>query len=344
MTTVPKLHWKAEVVSRGILWSGIVHLLSALPERDSLTILNYHRIGDAGADLFDPGVFSVTADEFADHIAYLKQHVSLIGLDEALRFVDGSVKEKRRARVLITLDDGYLDNFEIAFPILRSYGVQGVFFLVTGLIGSSAVPWWDHIAYLLKTARRRRFVLRYPVQYAVNIDRDGLDGALQAALRLYKRPDNGDPDRFIAELGEAAHADAVPTTIRRFLSWEEAQKMIAGGMAIGSHTHSHHVLSQLQPDQQFVELSQSLKILRDHLGGDVNVLAYPVGAKTSFTKATEEAAKRAGYRAAFSFYGGTNLPGEASPYDLKRITVTHQSLIRTRVQCAFGNATGRFWP
>jgi peptidoglycan/xylan/chitin deacetylase (PgdA/CDA1 family) len=80
--------------------------------------------------------------------------------------------------VLITFDDGYLDNYEIAFPILRSHVVQGVFFLATSMVGSCQVPWWDHIAYLMKTARRRRFSLRYPADLAVDIDRERLDGEL----------------------------------------------------------------------------------------------------------------------------------------------------------------------
>ena len=55
---------------------------------------------------------------------------------------DGTIKEKAcRCRVLITFDDGYPDNYEIAFPIFRSHGVQGVFFLCTGIVGSDYIPW-----------------------------------------------------------------------------------------------------------------------------------------------------------------------------------------------------------
>ena len=337
--------WKRELLSRGLLWTGAAHLLSMLPERDSLTVLTYHRIGNADKDLFDPGVFSATGEELNDQIAYLKRHVSLVSLDEALGFLDGSLKETaRRCRVLITFDDGYLDNYEIAFPILRSHGVQGVFFLVTGMVGSCLVPWWDHIAYLVKTARRRSFSLRYPAQLSVDIDRSGLTKSLNAILKLYKSPDNCDSERFIGELKEKTNGDVLPAMQRRFLSWDEAREMIASGMAIGSHTHSHYVLSQLQPDQQHEELSESRAMLSEKLGVQVEVLAYPVGARTSFTDLTEMTARDAGYRAAFSFYGGTNLPGEATPYDLRRIAMTSPSLSRMRVQSAVCKSTGNYWP
>jgi peptidoglycan/xylan/chitin deacetylase (PgdA/CDA1 family) len=156
------------LLARGLLWSGASFLLSQLPARDSLLVLNYHRIGNAEDDLFDPGVFSATAEQFDNQIAYLKRRLSLVTLDEALAFIDGTIKEKtRRCRVLITFDDGYLDNYEIAYPILRSHGAQGVFFLATGMVGSCELPWWDRIAYLVKTARRRRFSLRYPAELSI---------------------------------------------------------------------------------------------------------------------------------------------------------------------------------
>ena len=345
MTYVRELSRKRELLARGLLWTGATVLLSLLQERDSLLVLNYHRIGNPDSDLFDPGVFSATAEEFNDQIAWLKRHASLVSLEEALGFLDGTLKEKtRRCRVLITFDDGYLDNYNVAFPILRWHDVQAVFFLVTGMVGSSMVPWWDHIAYLIRTARRRQFSLHNPAEMAVDIDGHGLTKSLQAILKLYKRTENSYPVRFIGELEEESKGKCVPHTVRRFLSWDEARGMNAGGMAIGSHTHSHSVLSQLPLDQQHEELSRSRAILKEQLGIEADVLAYPVGARTSFTNQTQTAARDAGYRAAFSFYGGTNLPGKTSLYDLSRIGIGNQSWRRFRVQSAVLKRTGYFWP
>jgi peptidoglycan/xylan/chitin deacetylase (PgdA/CDA1 family) len=336
---------KRELLARGLLWSGASFLLSQLPARDSLLVLNYHRIGNAEDDLFDPGVFSATAEEFDNQIAYLKRRLSLVTLDEALAFIDGTSKDKtRRCRVLMTFDDGYLDNYEIAYPILRSHGAQGVFFLATSMVGSCELPWWDRIAYLVKTARRRRFSLRYPAGLAVDLDKNGLAESLRNILKLYKMPNNYDPARFIQELAEESKGKDVPATLRRFLNWEEAREMIAGGMAIGSHTHAHHVLSQLEPERQYEELSQSRAILKEQLGVEVNVLAYPVGGRTSFTNQTQKLAREAGYRAAFSFYGGTNLPEKTNPYDVKRIGIGDQSWSRFRVQTSVCRVTGSYWP
>jgi peptidoglycan/xylan/chitin deacetylase (PgdA/CDA1 family) len=345
MAYIREVSRKRELLSRGLLWTGVPHLLSLFPERDSLLVLTYHRIGNPQEDLFDPGVFSATAEEFNDQIASLKRHMSLVNLEEALSFIHGNAPEKnRRCRVLITFDDGYLDNYNIAFPILRSHGVQGVFSLVTSMVGSSLVPWLDHIAYLVRNARSRRFSLRYPAELAVDIDRNGLTMSLQDVLKLYKRPENVDSERFIEELKNETNGSNLPTPHRRFLNWDEAREMVAGGMAIGSHTHSHPVLSQLRPDEQSSELQHSRAILKEQLGVEPDVLAYPVGARASFTSHSRTAAREAGYRAAFSFYGGTNLPGKVSPYDVFRIGVAGQSLSRFRVQSAFCKYAANYWP
>jgi peptidoglycan/xylan/chitin deacetylase (PgdA/CDA1 family) len=340
-----KVDGKRELLAKGLYWSGASFLLSQLPARDSLLVLNYHRIGNPDDDLFDPGVFSATADQFNEQVSYLKNHVSLVTLDEALAFIEGTNKEKnRRCRVLITFDDGYLDNYEIAYPVLSAQGAQGVFFLATSMVGSCEAPWWDHIAYLVKTARRRRFQLRYPMDLTVNLDEKGLAESLRAILRHYKLPENSDPARFIRELEEESKGEALPRTQRRFLNWDEAREMSKGGMAMGSHTHSHTVLSQLSTDQQREELTKSRTILKEQLGVEVDVLAYPVGGKTSFTYETQTLAREAGFRAGFSFYGGTNLPGKTLPYDVKRIGIDDQSRSRFRVQTAVCSFTGSYWP
>lgn len=120
--------------------------------------------------------------------------------------------------------------------------------------------------------------------------------------------------------------------------------MTGGGMAIGSHTHSHTVLSQLDPERQYEELSKSRAIIKKHLGADADTIAYPVGVRTSFTGQTQKLAREAGYRAAFSFYGGTNLRGITNPYDVNRVAIGGQSWSRFRVQTSVCRFTGSYWP
>jgi peptidoglycan/xylan/chitin deacetylase (PgdA/CDA1 family) len=76
--------------------------------------------------------------------------------------IEGNIQKSSRPLVAVTFDDGYLDNFTNAAPILRRYGIPCAFFVSTGIVGTSrafehdleklgrAVPTmsWDHIGEL----------------------------------------------------------------------------------------------------------------------------------------------------------------------------------------------------
>jgi hypothetical protein len=104
------------------------------------------------------------------------------------------------------------------------------------------------------------------------------------------------------------------------------------------------VLSQLESDRKLEELSKSRAIIKEKLGIEAKVLAYPVGGRNSFTDQTQMLAREAGYCAAFSFYGGTNFPGKTSAFDVNRIGIGGQNWTRFRVQCDLCRVTGNYWP
>jgi peptidoglycan/xylan/chitin deacetylase (PgdA/CDA1 family) len=346
MIAVRQASGERERLARLLLGSGAMSVLSLLPGKDSLLVLTYHRVGDSEQDPWDPGIFSATGDEFDEQIAYLKRQYSLVTLEEALAFVEGTEKDKTpHCRVLVTFDDGYLDNYEIAYPILRSHGAQGVFFLCSNLVGSGHVPWWDHIAFLVKSAAKKRFILRYPTELDINVDKNGLKETLQSICDLFKTPGNLDPERFMEELTEVAGANPLLEVPRRFLNWDEAREMISGGMALGAHTHTHPMLSKLDGEDQRRELTLSRAILSEKLRIKADTFAYPFGSRTAFTKETQRIAEETGFRAAFSYYGRlANQRGTMDRFDLKRVSVGAQSWGRMQVQAGISRITGIFWP
>jgi peptidoglycan/xylan/chitin deacetylase (PgdA/CDA1 family) len=341
-----QIRGQRERLARIMLKSGFSSLLSLLPARDSLLVLTYHRLGDEESDPWDPAIFSATGEEFNRQVAYLKRKHALVTLEEALAFADGTEKSKSsRCRVLITFDDGYLDNYKIAFPVLKSHGAQGVFFLCSNIVGSGHVPWWDHIAYLVKSGSKKKFSLRFPAPLDVDIEKNGMGESLRKILDLYKTPENLDLDRFIRELKEAVGGKELPANTRRFLNWDEAGEMVAGGMAFGAHTHTHAMLSKLGEDEQRRELVQSRAIIGEKLGIKVDSFAYPFGTRAAFTKRTEKIAEETGFRGAFSYYGNmTNRHPFIERFNLKRVSVGSQSWARMRVQTEIGRVTGTFWP
>ena len=336
---------KRELLARSLLWSGVSALIARLPQRSQLLILNYHRIGNAAEDRFDPDLFSASADEFDCQIAYLKRHTLLVTLEEAVAFIEGTVCDARpRCRSLITFDDGYLDNYEVAFPVLRSRGAQGVFFLTTGVLGSNGIPWWDRVAYIVKATRKRRFAMSHPVSIEVDLDRDGLLPSLRRVSTACYWLNPADTAIFLQALAQRTEVDEPSQQVRRYLTWQEAQEMLAGGMAIGSHTNCHPVLGRLTPEDQAVELRTSRETIKNRLNIAADVVAYPYGTPSSFSEETQKLAREAGYRAAFTLRPGSNLQGKIDPYGIKRIAIGGVSRARFQVQTAVCRLAGQYWP
>jgi peptidoglycan/xylan/chitin deacetylase (PgdA/CDA1 family) len=320
---------------------GFTGLLGLLPTKPGLLVLNYHRIGVREDCPYDSGVFSATAGEFDEHIRFLKRRFTVGRLDEAIEIVE-QAKKPRGTVVLLTFDDGYLDNYEIAFPVLSSHGIQGVFFLPTSFIGTNRIPWWDLIAAIIKRSRKSSFRLSYPSIHQFDIARDGALAVVEKVLWVFKREAVEDTECFLAALEEACDSPRPDKSERCFLNWEEAAAMLRGRMAVGSHTHSHEILSRLSEERQLEELVLSKRILEDRLGEPIRAMSYPVGLPESFSSTTRDAAQKAGYRAAFSFYGGCNKYGGTERYDVRRYAVD-PAAARFQLQTTLAATTGKYW-
>jgi peptidoglycan/xylan/chitin deacetylase (PgdA/CDA1 family) len=325
---------RLEMVAKIAAGARLTNLLERAPAGPRLFVLNYHRIGEGKRSLYDAGVFSATADEFDAQVACLKSRYHIASLAEARDFVRRP-KTARRSMLLITFDDGYIDNYATAFPILRSHGAPGVFFLATSYTGTRRLPWWDAIAFLLKTCGKPAVRLSYPKALEFALDGD-INAAVRLVLRVFKSAAVTDPDRFLRELADACGMEPPAYAPERlFLNWDEAREMQAAGMDIGSHTHSHELLGKLPAARQVQEARLSGELIRRHLGQFPLALAYPVGKPGSFTAETFSAMETAGYELAFSFYGGVNRPGRTPCYDVRRAAVeAGESLAVVRFRAA----------
>lgn len=272
---------KRELLSRALAATHFTDLLELLPQRRVLIVLTYHRVGDPLSTPYDSGVFSATAEQFDTHLRHLKRRFDVVSPLEAIELARG--KGPSRATVAITFDDGYLDNYEIAYPVLKSHGLSAMFFLATSYVGSNVVPWWDRIAYIVKKSKHSKIRLSYPEPREFDVEELGVLEACRRILRVYRSAAVTDPDRFERELREVC--ESVPPgqdDHQLFLNWDQAREMQAGGMQFGSHTHSHTILTTLPANAQQEEFRQSREILERELHRTIDVLAYPVGSPHAF--------------------------------------------------------------
>lgn len=291
---------------------------------------NYHRIGDEGKSQFDPNVFSCTAEQFEQHVKFYNTNFTVISIEQLIEKFDthnDSPIDKKYA--VITFDDGYIDNYSIAFPILKKYNTAAAFYIVTGYLENSYIPWWDEIAWIVRHSNKTIIKLsNWPNE--IDISTGTTTEKVRNILREIKIDCSLSMAEKITELKAACQCD-IPEKIRKsqlFVNWKQITEMSDNGMHIGSHSMSHNILSHLTTQEQEHEVSQSKLRIEKKLNKEITSFAYPVGNKSSFTKHTIKATKAANYKLAFSFIPGVILSFSEDRYQLKRLPVNGNCSIK----------------
>lgn len=107
---------------------------------------------------------------------------------------------------------------------------------------------------------------------------------------------------------------------RPLMSESEIRDWVAAGYEIGSHTVSHHKLTEISLNEARREIFESKKILEDLIGQPVRHFCYPYG---RWNAAVRELVMEAGYETACTVEGGYNFP-ETDPFALRRLTARHR--------------------
>ncbi len=115
-------------VALGLIGAYRAGASHAIPSR--VTVFNYHRVTDEARDNLTAPI-----ELFDRHMAWAAANCHVVSIDEVLAMEQGIVRSDRPI-VCITFDDGYLDNYRFAAPILRRHGLPAAFFVSTGLIGT----------------------------------------------------------------------------------------------------------------------------------------------------------------------------------------------------------------
>ncbi len=139
------------IISTSLLLAGI-NVKSALAASVRVPILTYHYVGNnPNPKDLQRNALSISPDKFDAQMNWLsKNGYTPITLD-TLWAIFGHKTNAPAKPIVITIDDGYIDFYTTAFPIMQKYGFHSVAFIPTGLIGGSYYMNWDQIKELQRT-------------------------------------------------------------------------------------------------------------------------------------------------------------------------------------------------
>ena len=255
-----------------LFWRPMLSMLSPAGERARLSILIFHRVLPQRDPLF-PG--EVDAADFDRICAWLAGWFNVLAMDDAVAGLRAGQLPERAA--VITFDDGYADNHDVALPILQRHGLTAMFYIATGFLDGGRM-WNDTVIEAVRRSDRG----------ALDLAGLGLDGverlplgdlpqrraAIQNLLGSIKY-------RPIAERLTLVQAVADAAGVRPpddlMLTSHQVRQMHAAGMGIGAHTVSHPILATLAGDEARAEIDGSRQALQAIVGGPVRHFAYPNG-------------------------------------------------------------------
>ncbi len=294
--------------------------LSQYP-RDARIILMYHRVADEmPSGLHDPAMF-VTTGALDLHLRELSRYFDIVPLDAIIKARDGKSR-----LCAITFDDGWIDNYTCAFPVLRRHRVPATIFIPVEMVTQQQNFWFQDLVDLATRAgtggKREDFTSYFsgcvPAWRNKGTGRDHIDD-LTSALK-------GMPaealDTLVADGYE--HLGFRPAGKRDIMSWDHIREMSREGITFGSHGLHHNILTQLNSEAKHHEIITSFSALGNARVAVSPFFSYPNG---DWDDEAVSLARKAGYKGAVTTQLGINNTA-TDPYLLKRIAI-HEDISST---------------
>jgi len=285
-------------------------------------ILAYHRIlpeKEVQRYFVQPGIY-VQEDVFDTQMKFLKEYFSIISFAELLDLWNNKAISKDQRYCVITFDDGWLDNYLYAYPILQKYNIPATIFLPTAFIGTNYWFWPEKLGYLLKHyfvvsgSRSIELIPLFSKEKKRGIR--SIDDIIESIIEKYKESMDKEIEEIIEKLSKGLNIK-IPSE-RILLNWKEIEEMSKHRISFGSHSCNHKILTKLSANEIEKELKDSMCTLQGKKINYIPVFCYPNG---NYNQGIIKQVKATGYRSAVSILYGYE---EGSPQDLfslKRISI-----------------------
>ena len=327
-----RLKYAAKKTIASILYYlGILQLLQRVLLRHKSVVLMYHRVlteEQRARTGSHPGIV-VTRETFARQMKVLSERFAVLSITD---FADRLTTRRPFANssCLITFDDGWIDNYTNALPILREHGLHALVFLPVNYIGSDRVFWREALTNLV--CRARVELAQHPER------RPRFEGLLQSAglARLLDLAGDDEPATISEALGalkgtnpapietliiDFASELAVPLAslcaTDGFMNWDQVNAMATDGVAFGGHGAEHLLLTTLSSSEVRADVGTARRTIPDALMAGVPTFSYPNG---SWSPAVAGAVQELGYRLAFTTESGP-VESTDSPLTLRRVNI-----------------------
>jgi peptidoglycan/xylan/chitin deacetylase (PgdA/CDA1 family) len=246
-------------------------------------ILTLHHVRPGRSDRFQPNRLLEVTPHYLERVVrrLRRSRVDLVSMDELHRRM--TTGDFPRRFVAITFDDGYRDNLEFAYPILKKYQVPFAIYVATSFADRVGELWW--LALEAVVAQNELIGLRIDGREhwfeARNVhEKRAVFDHIYSYLRQLKTED--ELRKIMRELANRHRVDMAAFCANLCMNWQELSTLAADPLVtIGAHTVNHPILTKLSEQAVRAEFDNSRTVIEAALGVRPQHLAYPVGDRSA---------------------------------------------------------------
>ena len=237
-------------------------------------ILRYHSVGEPGrvAEYLDPGL-SLTPERFEEQVRFLAKNFDMLGLDALSERLGGT--GAFRPAVVITFDDGYRDNHDVAAPILEAAGATATFYVTTSPLRTGRGLWISELWRLAPRLPPGPSGLPEELPQEIPSSAEGRRLLRRRLTRWFAGLTEAEREAQLDHLAKLAGVPRGEGLSESFLTPRMLVALREAGMTVAAHTRSHPHLDHLDPRRHEEEIAGSRKDLEQILEGPVRHFAYP---------------------------------------------------------------------
>ena len=289
-------------------------------------VLMYHRVTDLARD---PYQLAVSPAHFAQQLEHLKRTCTVLPLIDLIEALQAKVLPPRA--VAITFDDGYIDNYREAYPLVKAAGLPATIYVVSGKIDTAREFWWDDLDRIISLPDRAPAHLQLRVKdriYEWPTATTEQRAAAQRAVHAVLHPQAiAVREQAVEQLCEWAGVDRDGRPDYRVITDAHLKEIAADPLIdIGGHTVNHPSLAVLTREEQAAEITRGREMLEARLGRPLRTFAYPYGTRRDFTPETAALVRTAGFRAACTTVHGSVETGD-DLFTLRRSAVFNWDVV-----------------
>ncbi|MFC1877175.1 polysaccharide deacetylase family protein [Thermodesulfobacteriota bacterium] len=295
-----------KMILRTICQLKLPKLLHKSIVKNDLTIITYHGIIDK--QLKVPDWCFLEKDQFCKQIDYLKKTFNVLHLSKAVELIKKGQLEDSIA--VITFDDGFQNNFDIAFPILKDAGIPATIFLTTKYIDTADTLWFCKFNNAFNRTLKK--VLHWNgKQFDIDSTEKKTKAAIKLQIKLKSLPTlqmRHEVKTIIGQLYNNHDYQVELDSPYRMLSINAIRKMKEPGLIeFGAHSHTHEILSKLSFKEKKEEIKKSISEFEKIVKTPCRLFSYPNGGVNDFDDETICILESFGIETAVSMIPGPNI-------------------------------------